>query len=56
MIVSMYMPYDSREPVSAQEVKELVHKANEDKLDLLLGYEANSHPINWVGRRDFMDS
>lgn len=40
---NIYMLYDSREPPLAPEVKELSHKARENKLNVLLGCDVNSH-------------
>ncbi|XP_020298660.1 uncharacterized protein LOC109862902 [Pseudomyrmex gracilis] len=42
-----YMPYDSTDPSPHEEVKNLVAYAEARGLELLLGYDANSHHVGW---------
>ncbi|XP_011312971.1 uncharacterized protein [Fopius arisanus] len=44
---SAYLPYDSMEPPPTREVEDLVKKVKDERLELLLGCDANSHHLGW---------
>ncbi|XP_011299810.1 uncharacterized protein [Fopius arisanus] len=44
---SAYLPYDSMEPPPTREVEELVKKVKDERLELLLGCDENSHHLGW---------
>lgn len=41
------MRYHVKEKLLSPEVKELVYRATENKLNRLFGYDANSHLASW---------
>lgn len=46
MVGSTYIKYDSKERLPCPEVKDFMHKARNDRLDLLVGSDANSHNVS----------
>ncbi|XP_032685834.1 uncharacterized protein LOC116850996 [Odontomachus brunneus] len=44
---SVYMPYDAKDLPPQREVKELMKYAEERRLEVLLGCDANSHHVGW---------
>jgi hypothetical protein len=50
-VTSTYLPYDSDEPLPSKGLREVVDYCSRNKLQLIVGCDANAHHIIW-GRTD----